>query len=118
MMARAEPSIRRITEALGQTARWLGLDATPPSWLSGFYQTANRLAHLFFLRELCGVGADLVFLLVVEDPTHRATARGAWETAWSQMWERMGLDGQPPSTHALFLPGLDRLGGSGLSHVT
>lgn len=118
MMARAESSIRRIADALGETAEWLGLKATPRSWFSGFYQTANRLAHLYFLRELCGVDADLVFLLVVDDPTHRRTAPGAWETAWSEMWGRMGLDGPPPSTHALVLPGLERPEASGKSPVT
>lgn len=108
LMARAESSIQRIGKALETTSAWLGLDATPPTWTSGFYQTANRLAHLYFLREQCGLNADLVFLLVVDDPTHRRTTREAWEVAWSLMWHRMGLEGAPPHTHALLLPGLDR----------
>lgn len=106
LMARAEPSNQRIGRALTVTATWLGLAATPRTWTSELYQTANRLAHLYFLRELCAVNAELVFLLVVEDPTHRRTTRDAWQAAWSLMWTRMALAGAPPNTHALLLPGL------------
>ena len=77
LMARAEASILRISEALDTTSAWLGLDSTPPSWTSELYQTANRLAHLYFLRELCGVNVQLILVLIVEDPTHRRTD---WET--------------------------------------
>jgi hypothetical protein len=108
MMARAGSSIERINKALALTSTWLRLEATPPTWFSEFYQTANRLAHLYFLREMCGLDAGLVFLLVVEDPTHRPTTRDEWEVAWPLMWDRMGLPGPPPHTHAVLIPGLKR----------
>ena len=62
LMARAASSIQRIGDALEATSAWLGLDTTPLTWTSELYQAANRLAHLYFLREHCGVNADLVFL--------------------------------------------------------
>ena len=41
----------------------------------GFYQSANRLAHLYLLRELNDVSAYLVFVYFVNDHTHIPTTR-------------------------------------------
>jgi hypothetical protein len=53
-------SAERISVALAQTkAAFRGSSAA--KWGSPFYQYANRLAHLYFLRELNGLDAYLVF---------------------------------------------------------
>jgi hypothetical protein len=109
LMARSSVSAQLITDALTRTSEWLGQGDVPSAWTMDFYQTANRVAHLYFLREMCGIDASLVFMLVVDDPTHRATSRRQWDRAWRAMWKDMGLVGPPTKTYALHLPGLPRL---------
>ena len=49
--ASAPQSTERIAAAVRLTQQWLG--ARPHiDWLTGFYQYANRLAHLYFMREI------------------------------------------------------------------
>lgn len=56
----------RIDAALREAAEALG--ATPKGdWNGPFYQYANRLAHLHFLRDRCGVDARLAFVDFVGD---------------------------------------------------
>lgn len=52
-----------IDEALGVTAAWMGGSEVHASWNEDFYQIANRLAHLYFLRERCGIETYLLRLL-------------------------------------------------------
>ena len=68
-------SLDQIREALEDTKRWL---AVPDSvdWLGSLYQFANRLAHVYFLRERHGIPTWLVNLCVVDDPTRRRGKRG------------------------------------------
>lgn len=51
----------------------------------GFYQYANRLAHLYLLRQLNDVPAYLVFVCFVNDPTHISTTRDQWNGALQLM---------------------------------
>ncbi len=46
---------------------------------SSLYQSANRYAHLYWLREVAGVDAWLTHLLFVDDPTYGATSQELWE---------------------------------------
>jgi len=66
--SRASPeSAKRISAALAQTkVAFHGSSAA--IWGSPFYQYANRLAHLYFLRELNGLDAYLVFLYFADAP--------------------------------------------------
>jgi len=95
----------------------LGLAEEPERWMdplrpeehghSSVYQSANRYAHLYWLRKL-GIEAWLVHLLFVEDPTFGRTSREIWEAAVPQIEDDLGLRGirVPYATH-VFLPGLD-----------
>ena len=107
----------RIKKALAETQRSLGLAEEPERWMdplrpeehghSSVYQSANRYAHLYWLRKL-GIEAWLVHLLFVEDPTFGRTSREIWEAAVPQIEDDLGLRGirVPYATH-VFLPGLD-----------
>lgn len=55
----------QIEQALATTEAHLGI---PPDrdWTNGFYQYANRLAHLRFMRDR-GVDAHLVFVYLIGD---------------------------------------------------
>jgi hypothetical protein len=71
--AKARPSLERIIETVGRTQEWLGVNRDPERWMgpliagdqsSSLYQSANRYAHLFWLREIAGVPAWLVHVLI------------------------------------------------------
>lgn len=90
-----EASRARIDAALSATARALG--ATPRgAWTDTFYQLANRLAHLRFLRGH-GVPAWLVLVNFVGDADVGGpeTAR-EWEAAYLVANYAMGLPERHP----------------------
>ena len=62
--ASSAASIRKIRRALAETQHFLGAD-TDADWASRYYQYANRLAHLYLLRELNGLDAFLVVVCFV-----------------------------------------------------
>lgn len=66
--AASETSVVRIKEALDETRAFLRV-RSEKDWTSCFYQYANRLAHLYFLRELNGIDAALVFVYFTGDTT-------------------------------------------------
>jgi len=58
------------------------------------YQTANRLAHVCWLRDQ-GVEAWFAHLFFLDDDTHtqggRATSFLTWQDEWRKVEEEMGL---------------------------
>jgi hypothetical protein len=87
-------SLSTISEALDQTQRWLNCRRSSIDWKYGFYQYANRLAHLYFLREKGHKEAHLVFLYFVEDSSHIPTSRDAWDSALKLQKKLMGLSAE------------------------
>jgi hypothetical protein len=65
----SEVSRGQIVRALQNTQRWLGVEQT--DWTGPLYQSANRLAHLYFLREVAGVPTWFVNLCFAGDPLRR-----------------------------------------------
>ncbi len=90
MMASAGASIGLIRKSLGETADYLGCRYSD-LWENGFYQYVNRLAHLYFLRQVCGVEAYLVFLYFVGDVGHIPTSLEQWQGALSLQKSLLGL---------------------------
>lgn len=67
----------QIEKSLAWTQNYLKLqNANVGAWCGPLYQSANRLAHLTWLRSL-GVRAWLVHLLFLDDP-HSPTGAGEW----------------------------------------
>lgn len=69
--AESPASIDQIKKSLSEVQRFMGIAGNrcrPELWFNAFYQYANRLAHLYFLRELNGIPTHLVFLDIVNDP--------------------------------------------------
>ena len=60
-------SLGRIHAALAEAKQAFGAALDAP-WPSPFYQYANRLAHLYFLRERNGLDAYLLFLNCADAP--------------------------------------------------
>jgi len=68
-----EDSKRRIVDALKKVAGFFGVPYKD-SWVNGSYQLANRLAHLYFLREVLKHPAWLVYVLFANDSTNKPTS--------------------------------------------
>jgi hypothetical protein len=103
----SERSRKAIEAALELTKRWLG--ASPDSdWTGALYQSANRLAHLYFFREVAKVPAWLVNIYFFDDP-HSPTSREEWKVALGQVKGELALTGVAiPHTAELFLRAGDR----------
>lgn len=95
----------RIETALASTARWA--EATAANWItSPLYQTANRLAHIYWLREETGTPAWLVHVLFVNDPfcdESDRTSRTAWENALHEADRALGLEAPVPNVGHVYL---------------
>lgn len=93
--AKAEASIALIRASLGQTIDAFGATARS-DWSSTFYQYANRLAHLYFLRR-AKVPAWLVLVNFIGDHDMKGPeTAGEWETAYAIANHALGLDEQSP----------------------
>lgn len=88
----AKGKSRALIEAsLNETAERLKASRPRSAWADHFYQMANRIAHLQFLRDQ-GVPAFLVFVNFLNDdemggPVHQE----AWEAAYQVAFHAMGL---------------------------
>src|SRR5208283_614822 len=69
-------SMQRILEALTETKISLGVPQEA-QWAGTLYQSANRYAHLHFLRAIGGIEAYLVNVYFVNDP-HSPTTVEEW----------------------------------------
>ncbi len=88
--AKSIDSRTKIQAALDETKRALGIKS-PTSWLSPYYQYANRIAHLQFL--LCHhVDAYLIFVNFTNDTTMPDPATAAqWQGAMSLVHASLGI---------------------------
>jgi len=100
---KASPESReKIETALDTTKEWLGVPKSI-DWTGRLYQSANRIAHLFFLREVAKVSAWLVNVYFMNDP-HSPTGFDKWQSAFKGIKEELGLtDITIPYTAELFL---------------
>jgi hypothetical protein len=108
-----EASLARIRSALSETMRAAGA-APLADWHLAFYQLANRLAHLHFLRSR-GIAAWLVLVNFVGDWDMEGPAEaGEWRAAYQVVWHVMGLGRRNPLVaHVIEVhPHVRELGGS------
>ena len=79
--AKAKNSLNKISKSLAQTQEFLGVKSHL-DWSTPFYQYTNRLAHLYFLRELNKLPAYLVFVYFINDPDmHGPSTKEEWQGA-------------------------------------
>jgi hypothetical protein len=100
-------SLVKIEAALESARTWCGCE-TREDWLGPLYQSANRIAHLFFLREQMRVPAWLVNLYFTGDPIG-PTDRSAWEAEVARVKARLGLTLPLQNTVEIYLAALDRI---------
>jgi hypothetical protein len=88
--AAGDVSMQMIKGALSETAEAMGAKPVSP-WETTFYQLANRLAHLHFLRER-GVNAWLVLVNFIGDrDMHGPLIQEEWEAAYKVVWHVLGV---------------------------
>jgi len=104
----ATPASRaKIEMALERTREWLGATESP-AWMGEYYQMANRLAHLYFFREVVHVPAWLVSLCFTDDP-HCPTSEEKWRAGLAEAREALGLAGRSIPHYAdILLPARTR----------
>ena len=86
-------SLTKIREALEETRSFLRV-RSDTDWTRCFYQYANRLAHLYFLKELNGIDAALVFIYFTGDTTVSGVnpvSREGWEAAIGLATNHLGV---------------------------
>ena len=106
--ATAEASIDLIARSLAETRRWLKVENVfAEAWLGELYQSANRLAYLYFLRERLGIPAWLIHLLFVDDP-RSPTSEQTWQPALQAVERELGLADRVDGYAHVYLPGLER----------
>lgn len=99
----AGKSRKTICDAIEATKKWLGVPHEA-DWLGKLYQSANRYAHLYFLREECGVGAHLLNVYFIDDRTIREPAsQSDWDTAIGSVKAELGLARSAPHCGSAFL---------------
>ncbi len=89
--AEAASSVALIEQSLNAAKQALGASAGA-DWMNGYYQLANRLAHLWFLRER-GVDARLVLLQFTgETGMPTASSPAAYHEAFDTAMKQLGFD--------------------------
>lgn len=106
IQASADVSIQKIKLALGVTKRWIGASGGA-DWTGRLYQSANRLAHLYFLREVCGIDAFLIHACFVDDP-HAPTTAEQWDQFLPRVHAELGVAYPCPYEGNILLPARDR----------
>lgn len=92
MKATSDASKKKIRHALQATQQWLVVpEANWAAWEKRLYQSANRLAHLYWMRQVAGVDAWLLHLLFTGDDTHPTTEQ-EWESAMTEADTELGLN--------------------------
>jgi hypothetical protein len=82
-------SLKIIEAAFHKTRQWLQ-PQNRREWTSPFYQFANRLAHLYFLRKECGLEAWLAHVYFTGDPYY-PTSREQWEDWLREVRFELGI---------------------------
>ena len=90
----AEPESRKLIKRSTKVAKdWFDAKASVDQWLGPYYQFANRLSHIYFLRERARIDAWLVNLCFVDDKTmkEKATKKEVWKAKLKCAKNELGL---------------------------
>ena len=99
--AEAASSVNKIEQAIAATKQWLHV-SEQADWRGSLYQSANRIAHLYFLTEILRIEAWLVNVYFTDDP-HSPTSRATWQDGIANVKKSLGI-GVVPHCADVFLP--------------
>ncbi len=94
-------SKQKIQDAFDATKAWLGV-SPGVDWMGRLYQSANRYASLYFLREIARVHTFLVNVYFIGDPRTPPT-RKEWDAEIESVNRELGLVREVPYSAAVFL---------------
>ncbi len=105
------PALELIKNSLAETAAFYGADSAA-GWLEGYYQYANRLAHLYLLRHVNKVPAWLVFVCFVNDfDMAGPTSADGWKSGIEDVHAHLGIKRVRLAPHVVDLfPDVTRVG--------
>jgi hypothetical protein len=107
--AEAASSVKKIDEAIAATKGWLHV-SQQADWKGPLYQSANRIAHLYFFTEILRIEAWLVNVYFTDDP-HSRTSRTEWLGKLVDVKKSLGI-GVVPHCADVFLPAVQWAGKS------
>ena len=99
-------SLSMIEEALRRTRDWLGVpEEKKEVWIGSLYQTANRLAHLYFFNQVVRRPVWFLNVCFLDDSTAtHSTSRDEWDGPLTEAEEELGIaDRTVPNTVYVFL---------------
>jgi hypothetical protein len=99
----SERSLAMIWRALEEARLWAKA-APEADWTGPLYQAANRIAHLYFLRQRVGRPCFLIHLYFIDDP-YKPTGQTAWNQALEAAHQELGLRSAVSGLVEVFLPG-------------
>jgi hypothetical protein len=103
--AKADSSIEKINRGIAATKKWLHV-GQQADWKGPLYQSANRLAHLYFFTEILRIEAWLVNVYFIDDRSILTpTSRTMWESGIADVKKSLGI-GEVPRCADVFLPAL------------
>jgi hypothetical protein len=98
--AKARSSIQKIDTSIAKTKEWLNAPETA-DWKGTLYQSANRIAHLYFFRQVLQIPAWLVNIYFIDD-LHSPTTRQEWDAGIREVKRQLGLQAIPFSADIFF----------------
>ena len=101
--AEAAASIETIEQAIAATKKWLQV-SQQADWKGPLYQSANRIAHLYFFTEILRIEAWLVNVYFTDDHSiSNPTSRAEWQRGVADVKKSLGI-GVVPHCVDVFLP--------------
>lgn len=99
LLAKSEKSKILINESMRRIFDKYYNNGNFDKWIKGYYQLGNRLTFLRIMNNLVEVDGrkvKLIFLNIVNDPTHIPTSEGEWEKIYKDVFIDMtGLTSLP-----------------------
>jgi len=86
------PSLDLIKRSLDEASKFFGAKSSE-NWTGQYYQYANRLAHLYFLRKLNNIPASLIFIYFVNAvEMNGPKSIQEWQPAIEDIHKELGID--------------------------
>ena len=89
-----ENSLRLIEKSLEETKEFLSVKSDISWCKENYYQYANRIAHLYYLREMNKIDAHLLFIYFLNDKsvTEKSETKEDWEEAINEVYKSLKLE--------------------------
>ena len=87
----SQKSLNLIEESLQKTKDFLNVTSDISWCKDNYYQYANRIAHLYYLREINHLDAHLLFIYFLNDNLGNNETKADWEHAIDEVYNSLKL---------------------------